>query len=84
MKKKIFSIVFIAAIAVAAAWNFSRNQDEVELSDLDLSNVEALAGCEMNAGSGNVGVCAPLVGGGSGCVYGTGSPVCSGNIQYVK
>jgi hypothetical protein len=80
MKKKIFSIVFVAAIAVAAAWNFSQNQDKVALSDVALENVEALAGCEVNSGAGNVGVCASQVGGGSACVYGSGSPVCSGNI----
>ena len=43
-KNKILSVLFVAAIAVAAAWNFSQNQDEVTLSDLALENVEALAG----------------------------------------
>ncbi|MDR3142495.1 MAG: NVEALA domain-containing protein [Tannerellaceae bacterium] len=47
MRKKIMSIAFVAAIAVAAAWNFSwSSKAEVELSDLALANVEALAGCE--------------------------------------
>jgi hypothetical protein len=47
MKKKIMSIAFVAAIAVAAAWNFSRNSNaEVELSDIALDNIEALAGGE--------------------------------------
>ena len=41
--KKLFGIIAIAAIAAAAGWNFSQSQDEVELSDLALANVEALA-----------------------------------------
>ena len=42
MKKKIFSLVAIAAISLGA-WNYSENQNNVELSDLALANVEALA-----------------------------------------
>lgn len=44
--KKLFGIIAIAAIAVAAGWNFNQSQDEVELSDLALANVEALASGE--------------------------------------
>jgi hypothetical protein len=51
MKKKIFSIVFVTAIAIAAAWNFSQNKAEVELSDLALENVEALAAGEEGISS---------------------------------
>jgi uncharacterized Rmd1/YagE family protein len=47
MKKTIFSIVFITAIAVAAAWNFSQSRTEVVLSDVVLENVEALADGEI-------------------------------------
>jgi hypothetical protein len=43
MKKKILNIAFVAAIAVAGAWNFMQSQDEVTLSDLALENVDALA-----------------------------------------
>jgi hypothetical protein len=46
MKKKFFSILFVAAIAIGAAWNFSRNQDKAVLSDIALENVEALANGE--------------------------------------
>ena len=42
MKKKIFSLVAIAAISFGA-WNYSENQASVEVSDLALANVEALA-----------------------------------------
>jgi hypothetical protein len=52
MRKKIMSIAFVVAIAVAAAWNFSRSSKvEVGLSDLALANVEALAG-EEDSGAG--------------------------------
>jgi hypothetical protein len=43
MKKSILSIALVAAIAVAGAWNFAQNQEEVTLSDLALENVDALA-----------------------------------------
>jgi hypothetical protein len=46
MKKKIVSIVFVAAIAVAAAWNFSQSKAEADMPDLALANVEALASGE--------------------------------------
>ena len=45
MKKNIFSLVAIAAISLSA-WNYSENQNNVELSDLALENVEALASGE--------------------------------------
>jgi hypothetical protein len=60
MKKKIISIAFVAAIAVAAAWNFTQSKTEVELSDLALTNVEALA-----SGEGTIKGCCP---GGGACV----------------
>ncbi|WP_300761230.1 NVEALA domain-containing protein [uncultured Parabacteroides sp.] len=43
MKKKIFGAVIIAAMALAAGWNFNQSKNEVALSDLALANVEALA-----------------------------------------
>jgi hypothetical protein len=43
LRKKISSIIFVAAIAIAAAWNFTQNKAETELSDLALENVKALA-----------------------------------------
>lgn len=47
--KKLFGVIAIAAIAAAAGWSFCQNQDKVELSDLALANIEALA---RNEGSG--------------------------------
>lgn len=43
MKKKLLPLAAIAIIAVAAAVGVSKNANEVELSDLTLANVEALA-----------------------------------------
>jgi hypothetical protein len=62
MKKKIISVVFVAAIVVAAAWNFGQSKAEVELSDFALANVEALASGETIVG------CCP--GGGACNFYG--------------
>jgi hypothetical protein len=50
MKKKIFSLVAIAAISLGV-WNYSENQTNVELSDLALANVEALASGEYHPGT---------------------------------
>lgn len=50
MKKKIFGVAFIAAMAVAAGWNFNQSKNEVDLSDLALANVEALANIEWGDG----------------------------------
>ena len=46
MKNKIFSLVAIAAISLGA-WSYSESQRNVELSDLALANVEALAYGEL-------------------------------------
>ena len=48
MKKKIFGAALIAAMAITAGWNFCQSQNEMELSDLVLANVEALAQYEDN------------------------------------
>ena len=46
MKKKIFSVTFVVALAAIAGYNTYVNQTEVEMSDMALANVEALAGPE--------------------------------------
>lgn len=61
MKKKILGITMMAAIALAAGWNFSQNENNVLLSDLALSNVEALAS-EINPDCPN-----GCISGGGGC-----------------
>lgn len=45
MKKILFSVAVIATIAIAG-WNYQQNK-EVELSDLAMENVEALAQGEI-------------------------------------
>ncbi|WP_455628554.1 NVEALA domain-containing protein [Parabacteroides chinchillae] len=51
MKKKLLSVVAVAMIAVAAAWNVNENKNEITLSDLTLDNVEALAAREVGDGT---------------------------------
>lgn len=45
--KKLLGIITVVAIVAAAGWNFSQSQNEVEMSDLALANVEALARYEL-------------------------------------
>ena len=46
MKKKIVSVVFVAAIAIAAGYTMKQNAEKNDLSDIALANVEALANGE--------------------------------------
>lgn len=46
MGKKIIGVIAFAAIAVAAGWNYQQNKQNVELSDLALANIKALASGE--------------------------------------
>lgn len=72
MKKRILSIAFVAVIVVTAGWNFAQSENKVNLSDLALTNVEALAGGEVEVGV----VCAQVTStwcqyiGGYGWLYG--------------
>ena len=57
MKKKILGVVIIAAMAVAASWNFNQSKNEGKISDLTLDNLEAIAkgsrgfpACQKNEG----------------------------------
>ena len=43
MEKKFLGVIAFAAIAAAAGWNYQQNTNKVQLSDLALENVEALA-----------------------------------------
>lgn len=45
--KKLLGIIAVTALAAAAGWNFSQEQNEVELSELALANVEVLARYEL-------------------------------------
>jgi len=57
MKKKIFSVAIVAAIALGAGWNVMQSENDMKLSDLALSNVEALANNEETGGGHCVSVC---------------------------
>ena len=48
MKKKMLGIIAFAAIAAVAGWNYNQNMNNVNLSDLALENVEALASGEFS------------------------------------
>jgi hypothetical protein len=75
MKTKFFSIIFVAAIAVAAAWNFSQSKTEVELSNLALANVEALADGEVSvSGCCTNGIACVLTSNGSSMTFLYASP----------
>ena len=50
MKKRILGAALLVAIAVAAGWNYQQNKRGVQLSDLALENVEALASDEGSGG----------------------------------
>lgn len=59
MIKKVMGVIGVVAVCAVAGWNYQQSEQEVELSDLALANVEALAigegtiqdGCEYKAGS---------------------------------
>jgi len=53
MKKSILKIVFASAFALVASYSVYASQQKVEMSDLAIANVEALAGGE----SGTVKCC---------------------------
>ena len=46
MKKYILSIAVVTTAAIAG-WNYQQNQQRMELSDLALENIEALASGEL-------------------------------------
>ena len=56
MKKSILKIVFASAFALVASYSVYASQQKVEMSDLAIANVEALAGGE----SGTVKCCPDL------------------------
>lgn len=53
MKKSILKIVFASTFALVASYSVYASQQKVEMSDLAIANVEALAGGE----SGTVNCC---------------------------
>jgi hypothetical protein len=55
MNKKILYFIVVAAIALVAGWNINQNKSEVALSDMTMTNVEALASCETSSSASNNG-----------------------------
>lgn len=47
MRKKIFAVMIAAVIAMFAGYNIYQSQSSISLSDLALTNVEALASFEV-------------------------------------
>lgn len=43
MKRKIFGVAIIAAIAVTAGWNFNQSKNEIKVSEFVQNNIKALA-----------------------------------------
>ncbi|TGY25140.1 NVEALA domain-containing protein [Bacteroides caecimuris] len=50
MKKKVMGIIAVVAIAVVAGYNVCASQNNMKLSDLTLSNMDALAFPEIGTG----------------------------------
>lgn len=64
MKKKIFGTALIAAMALAAGWNYQQNKQSVKLSNLAMANVTALASGENGNKiycCGNYGTCMKVI-----------------------
>lgn len=49
MKKKIMYAVACVALAAIAGWNYQQNQKEIQLSDLAIANIEAIASGESGS-----------------------------------
>lgn len=50
MKKNILGIAILAIVALATGWNISQNNNKIQISDLALDNIDALASCETSVG----------------------------------
>lgn len=83
MKKRILGAALLVAIAVAAGWNYQQNKQDVQLSDLALTNVEALASgegsgdCKWRTGHSSVTGWIAICGS-----YGVGYSCSCGDIKY--
>jgi hypothetical protein len=47
-KKKIFGFIAVMVIAAVAVWNVNLNSQKSDLSDVNLANIEALAGEDLS------------------------------------
>jgi hypothetical protein len=70
MKKTFFAALVVAVVTAVAGYNMSQGQDDVQLTDLQMANIEALADVAPLPNPvywccGNVGDCFKIVGGGT-------------------
>ncbi len=56
MKKKIVGVMLVVAVAMLAGYNVYRSHTNVELSDLALANIEALASTSEGGEGGEGGI----------------------------
>ena len=54
MKKKVLGVIAVVAVAAIAGYNVYTSQNDVKLSDLVLSNVEALANANRKRCTGEL------------------------------
>lgn len=81
MGKRTFAALIVAVVAMFAGYNIYTSQSMEVLSELTLSTIESVAGCEVSATGPNNGVCTVDVNTKKEyCVKGIGSPACSATI----
>lgn len=86
MKMRFLKIGILTAFALVAGYNVCRIQKPTRMLDVELSDVEALAGCEVSSNSSsNTGICCKDVNTSREyCVTSSsqwgGGPKCSGTI----
>ena len=47
MKKQIIKLLAVVAVVAIAGWNYMNSENDVQMSDLTLDNIEALAQGEI-------------------------------------
>ena len=74
MKKQIIKLLAVVAVVAIAGWNYMNSENDVQMSDLTVDNIEALAD-----GEGDVNPDCP-----NGCVSGGGGCFCHVNYPQYK
>ena len=81
MKKKIFSVALVAVMGLIAGWNVMQSENEVALSDLALSNVEALVRSEADPDWNGFRLAYPSSHPGGCCERHSSTSKCSGSYS---
>lgn len=83
--KKFLGIIVIAAVAAAAGWNFSQNNNKEDFANLALANIESIAACEISSSPNeNKGYCVKEYNGSKDVCTSNGpygAPKCNGTIN---